>query len=199
MHEVELKSVVDDVELRRARLEAAGARLIFAGRLEDRRFDMPGRELAARDHVLRSRIERDSNGEAVRAMLEWKGPTVYTSGYKVREELSVGADDPATLAELLGRLGFVVTLAIDREVVVYAFGDATIRFELYPRMDALVEVEGDPAAIERAIVALGLPRGGFTSERLQQFSERYAARTGIAPALSDDELAGSAQHHADDA
>lgn len=199
MQEVELKSVVDDVALRRARLEAAGARLVFAGRLEDRRFDTPERALAARDHVLRSRVERDPDAGSVRATLDWKGPTRYTAGYKVREELSVGADDPSTLAEILARLGFVVTRAIDREVAVYAFGDATIRFERYPRMDALVEVEGDPPAIERAIGALGLPRDGFTAERLQQFSERYAARTGTAPALSDDELAGTARYRADDA
>lgn len=199
MQEVELKSVVDDVALRRSRLEAAGARLVFAGRLEDRRYDTPARTLAARDHVLRARIEREPGAGPERASLDWKGPTAYTGGFKVREELSVSTGDAATLAGILDRLGYVVTLAIDRDVAVYAYGDATIRFEQYPRMDPLVEVEGDPSSIERAIGVLGLPRAGFTAERLQQFAERYAARTGAEPALSDDELAGIRHYRPDDA
>ena len=39
MLEVELKSAVDDVDRCRAAVERAGATLVFAGRLEDRRWD----------------------------------------------------------------------------------------------------------------------------------------------------------------
>ena len=55
MLEVELKSVVDDVERRRANIERAGATIGYAGRLEDRRWDTPDRALFAKDHVLRVR------------------------------------------------------------------------------------------------------------------------------------------------
>jgi adenylate cyclase class IV len=85
MLEVELKSVVDDVQRRRAAVEAAGAVLVFAGRLEDRRYDTSDRSLTARDQVLRVRTYRDAH--AVRAQLDWKGPTRREDGYKLREEL----------------------------------------------------------------------------------------------------------------
>ena len=47
---------------------------------------------------------------------------------------------------------------IEREVEIYRVHEATVRLERYPEMDALVEVEGDPDAIERAIVVTGIPR-----------------------------------------
>jgi predicted adenylyl cyclase CyaB len=189
--EVELKSVVDDVDARRRRVEAAGAVLRFAGRLEDRRYDTADRVLRLRDHVLRMRVRRNPKDGTVRATVDWKGPTAQTAGYKVREELAVGVDDAATLADLLARLGYDVTEAIDRDVWEYELGGATIRFERYPRMDALVEVEGVPPAIERAVAATGLPRAGFTAERLSEFVRRFEARTGSRAALSGAPLGDS--------
>ena len=187
--EVELKSVVDDIDVRRRRVEAAGAVLLFAGRLEDRRYDTAERVLRLRDHVLRTRVRRPSGDGAVRATVDWKGPTVQAEGYKVREELVVGVDDPPTLAALLSRLGYDVTEAIDRDIWEYEFGGPMIRFERYPRMDTLVEVEGPPPAIERAVVATGLPRSGFTADGLSDFVRRFEARTGGRAALSDAALA----------
>jgi predicted adenylyl cyclase CyaB len=187
--EVELKSVVDDLDARRRRVEAAGAVLRFAGRLEDRRYDTAERSLRLRDHVLRMRVRRIPEEGSVRATVDWKGPTAQTDGYKVREELAVGVEDPETLAELLMRLGYDVTEAIDRDVWEYEFDGATIRFERYPRMDSLVEVEGVPAAIERAVATIGLPRGGFTADRLSDFVRRFEARTGHRAALAEAPLA----------
>jgi predicted adenylyl cyclase CyaB len=183
--EVELKSVVDDLEARRRRVEAAGGVLRFAGRLEDRRYDTTERALRLRDHVLRMRVRRNPHQPMVRATMDWKGPTAQADGYKLREELAVGVDDAETLADLLAKLGYDVIEAIDREVWEYELDGATIRFERYPRMDALVEVEGIPAAIERAVAATGLPREGFTAERLSDFVRRFEARTGARAALSD--------------
>jgi predicted adenylyl cyclase CyaB len=183
--EVELKSVVDDLDARRRRVEAAGGVLRFAGRLEDRRYDTSGRDLRRRDHVLRMRVRRSPRDGSARATVDWKGPTAQTDGYKVREELAVGVDDAETLADVLAKLGYDVTEAIDREVWEYELDGAMIRFERYPRMDALVEVEGVPAAIERAVAATGLPRDGFTAERLSEFVRRFEARTGSRAVLSD--------------
>jgi len=55
-------------------------------------------------------------------------------------------------------------------------------------MDVLVEVEGEPGAIEATIEALGLPRGTFTNERLADFVEHFEQRTGVRAAVSDREL-----------
>lgn len=90
--EVELQSVVDDVDAARQRLEAAGARLVFDGQLEDRWYDTPNRRLAALGQVLRLPVYRDDN--AARASTDRKGPTCESAGYKVRDEISARMGDP---------------------------------------------------------------------------------------------------------
>ncbi|MFL5574455.1 MAG: class IV adenylate cyclase [Gemmatimonadaceae bacterium] len=198
MEEVELKAAVPDLAAARERIERAGGRLVFEGRLEDRRYDAVGRALASRDHVLRLRVYRAA-GAVESAAIDWKGPTGYSGGYKVREELSSGVGDPAALAAILDRLGYVVTREIDREIAQYEVAGATVRFERYPRMDVLVEVEGTPEAIEAAVRATGLPREAFSSDRLPHFVGRYEARTGGRAALCDRELAGDFRYSVSDA
>jgi adenylate cyclase class 2 len=188
MLEVELKSVVDDVERRRANVECAGGIVVYSGRLEDRRWDTPDRALLAKDHVLRVRTYRNDAG--VRAELDWKGPTRREGGYKLRDELETRVGDPEALGEILVALGYEVSIAIDREIVQYDLDGTMIRFERYPRMDDLVEVEGEPEDIERAIAVLGLPRDGFTTDRLPDFVKRYEERTGERACIADGDLTG---------
>jgi predicted adenylyl cyclase CyaB len=197
MREVELKAVVDSLEERIANVARAGGRLTFRGRLEDRRFDTPDHAFRMRDEVLRLRVYRDERG--ARAELNWKGPTRYEDGYKVRDEIGAGSRDADALGRILERVGFVVTREIDRDIVQFELHGATVRFERYPRMDDLVEVEGDPEHIERAIEVIGLPREAFTSERLFEFVRRWEARTGEPAALCERELAGERPYALDDA
>ena len=197
--EVELKCIVADLDGTRSRLERAGATLRFVGRLEDRRYDRSDHSLAAADHVLRLRIYWNPNGSLVRASLDWKGPTTYGDGYKRREELTGAIEDPEVVSGILERLGFVVTMAIDRDIWQYESRGATVRFERYPRMDDLVEVEGMPDAIERAIQALGLPRSAFAPARLSEFVRQFEERTGERAALSNDELAGVVRYDVNNA
>src|SRR5687767_11240457 len=162
MLEVEVKAVVDDVSARKRKIVAAGATEIFSGRMRDLRYDTAGRSLAAVDHVLRVRVYVSADGES--AHLDWKGATRIESGLKAREEHTTGVSDLAGLTAILEALGYVVTREIEREVQSYRVGNATVRFERYPRMDDLVEVEGDAASIERAIEKLGMDRGAFSAE-----------------------------------
>jgi adenylate cyclase class IV len=202
MREVELKGIFTDeaaAKSARSALELAGARLEFEGRLEDRRYDTADRALALRDHVLRLRVYRTGGGRVERCSLDFKGPTGYDDGYKVREEQSVAFDDPEALARILELLGYGVTREIDRQIAQFEHAGATVRFERYPRMDTLVEVEGAPESIERAIGALGVPRADFTTERLPDFVARFEARTGQRAALCDRELAGDYRYSATDA
>ena len=179
--ELELKGVVPDPAAVRAALLAAGATLSFRGLLVDRRYDRDGM-LRARDEVLRTRAYL-AGGAVTRAQLGWKGPTSRSAeGYKVREEreLDVTAGAPA---QFLEALGFVPVHAIDRYIEVYDLGSAEARLEWYPRMDVLVEIEGDMAGIERLIAATGLPRASFSNEALDAFTARYDAAHPDAPSL----------------
>lgn len=185
--ELELKAVVPDPAALRARLERAGAQLGFSGTMEDRRYDRAG-ELAARGEVLRIRTYKaEGKPDAVR--ISWKGPaTTSPDGYKQRTELEYRLEPGGPPAEqLFLALGYEPIHAIDRQVEYWRLAGADLRVEWYPRMDVLLEVEGDPAAIEQAIAATGLPRESFTAESLDAFTARFARRGGR-PAVSRAEL-----------
>jgi adenylate cyclase class IV len=186
LDELELKAVVPDPDALRSRLLAAGLVPGFRGRMSDRRFDRGG-ELAGRDEVLRLRTYHSSAGET-KTVLGWKGPVRRSpEGYKQRAELELPLAGSARIAEaLLGALGYRVVHVMDREIDLYRLGSAILRLEVFPRMDVLLEVEGEPEAIERAVTATGIARDAFTAEPLSEFVRRYEARVGH-PAL----LAGS--------
>src|SRR2546423_1598209 len=188
MREVELKAVVDDLAERRRKVEEAGASLSFKGKISDRRYDFSSRELSARDEVLRVRRYHARN--STKTYLDWKGPTEFRDVYKVREEVTTPVEDFDSLEQILLRLGLELVWEIDREIAQYQLSGATVRFESYPRMDVLVEVEGEPAAIENAIEVLGLPRGTFSSQRLADFVVDFEHRTGVQAAVSERELSG---------
>jgi len=186
MREVELKAIVDDVGERRHKVEIAGGRLSFEGKMSDRRYDFPSRDLSSKDEVLR--IRSYISGKSTKMYLDWKGPTEFRDVYKVREEITTPVDDFGTLETILLKLGLEVASEIDREIAQYQLAGATIRFEIYPRMDALVEVEGEPAAIEAAIDAIGLARGTFSNRRLADFVVEFERRTGVQAAVCDRDL-----------
>ena len=191
--EVELKAVVPDIGAARSKLEAAAATLVFEGRMQDRIYDTSARSLASADFVLRLRSYSGPRG--AHAHLDWKGPTSHADGFKIREELTTGISDAAALSSMLERLDYVVVAAIDRDIAQYELADASspggvvvVRFERYPRMDVLVEVEGRPAGIEHAIALLGIPRAKFSGDRLSDFVRDFEVRTGQPAAVSDADL-----------
>lgn len=171
--ELELKAVVPDADRVRQALLAAGAVLEWAGPMSDVRFDRSG-ELARRDEVLRIRRYGPPE-DSERTQLAWKGPTTRSEeGYKRRQELELTVQD-GDASGFLRALGFVPVHAIDRRIEQYRLEGTMVRIERYPRMDVLVEVEGSPAGIERAIVATGLPRAAFRPDALADFVRRYEA------------------------
>lgn len=186
MREVELKAVVTDLESRAKLIHSAGARLVFEGALRDRRYDTADSELTAKDEVVRIRTYQSAASK--RVLLDWKGPVDTASGYKVREEISTEISDAGQLEAILEKLGYLVLKEIDRRILQYELGSATIRFEEYPRMDTLVEVEGTPEAIEEAIATLGMSRGEFTNESLGAFVTRFEQRTGVQAATADRDI-----------
>ena len=187
--ELELKAVVTDPDALRRRLLAAGAVAGFRGRMSDRRYDRLG-ELAGRDEVLRVRTYHHAGGET-ESVLAWKGPTGRSpQGYKQREEVELAVrSGPGAAERLLAALGYAPVHAIDREIEVHRLEGAVIRLERYPRMDLLLEIEGDPEAIERAVAATGLPREAFTADALAEFVRRFEERTGTTAVVAGEEEA----------
>ncbi|HEU5259894.1 MAG TPA: CYTH domain-containing protein [Gemmatimonadales bacterium] len=182
--ELEVKARVPRPAALRRALVAAGARLQFRGRMSDRRFDRK-RRLTRRDEVLRLRVYRPADGAPARGELAWKGPARARGAYRHRLELEAHVTDPDAMLEILRRLRFRESLRIDRRVEIWRLGKAVVRIERYPDMDTLVEVEGAPGAIERAIAASGLPREWFRPEALPHFVRAYEARTGRRARLTE--------------
>lgn len=174
--ELEVKARVQHVpELRRS-LRRAGARLEFRGTMIDRRYDRDN-SLEPKDQVLRLRAYRPVRGKSW-GVLTWKGPVGIRGAYRHRPELETEVPEPDAVAEVFEALGFTVSLRIDRRIERWRFGSATLRLERYPAMDTLLEVEGSPRAIERAVRATGLPREEFLAESLPYFQAAYERRTG---------------------
>ena len=169
-------------------LLSAGAVRGFAGMMVDVRWDRNG-ELLARDEVLRLRVFHDPDA-ADRTVLGWKGRTaVSANGLKERHELeywiSGGQEGPHALLEVLG---YSPLYTIERYVEYYQLGTTNLRLEWYPRMDTLIEIEGDAEGIDAGIRASGLLRGSFTPESLSAFAARFTARTGTPAAMTVDAL-----------
>jgi adenylate cyclase class IV len=156
----------------------------------DRRYDRND-TLLARDHVLRLR-ELAGSEETSDYLVSWKGPTGVTAeGYKSRTELEYRLRPlRAPPAELFEKLGYQEVQRIERYVEYYRLAGADVRLEWYPRMDVLVELEGEPEAIEAALPSIGIPREQWLADPLPLFAARYAARTGVPAALSREELKG---------
>jgi len=181
--ELEVKARVSDPDAVRGALVRAGARLEYRGAMLDRRLDRDG-VLTARDEVVRLRTFRPADGGPAYGQLGWKGPHGSRDGYRHRAELETRVEDPDGVLAVLERAGFAVALTIDRTVEIYRLFGVMLRLEWYPQMDVLLEVEGDPPAIERAIAATGIARDGFLAESLDYFLDAYEARTGRAGRLA---------------
>jgi adenylate cyclase class IV len=175
--ELELKARVDDPDAVRRALLAAGAELTYRGAMMDRRFDRRGR-LERRDEVVRLRVYHPADHSPEWGVLGWKGPARRKGQYRLREEWESRVDDPRAVLVTLRHMGYRICVRVDRAIEQYQFGDATLRLEWYPAMDVLLEVEGHPDAIERAIVATGMPRDAFQAESLPYFTAAYEERTG---------------------
>jgi adenylate cyclase class IV len=174
--ELELKARVENPAALERALRQAGAEPLFRGEMIDRRYDRRG-ELEQRDEVLRLRVYCPDGGDAF-GVLGWKGPVSVRDGYKHREEHETRVASPDAARTVLERLGYEVVLRIDRTIAEYRLGRASIRIEWYPAMDVLVEIEGEPQAIEQAVRATGLARDRFLPEALPHFVAAYERRTG---------------------
>jgi len=175
--EVELKARVENPDAVRKAILAAGAELLYRGAMMDRRFDRRGR-LERRDEVVRLRVYHPADKSPEWGVLGWKGPVQRRGEYRLREEWESRVDDPKAVLVILRHMGYKISLRVDRAVEQYRLGEATLRLEWYPAMDVLMEVEGQPEAIEGAVRATGLPRDAFLAESLPYFTAAYEERTG---------------------
>jgi len=190
--EIEIKLRIKDQNALRLALRHLGARLLGkgTGRVHEWNvlFDTPQGDVAKRGQLLRIRTETPqskskSSKAAVkkRVLLTFKRPVdaakappsvgVEANGrHKVREEIELAVADPKALATIFEGLGMRAWFRYEKHRTTFRLPPAArwakgllIELDETP-IGTFVELEGPPAAIDRAAQALGFSAQDFIVE-----------------------------------
>lgn len=170
--EVEIKISFAGVEEARRALVAAGARETRPRHFEENLvFDTPSKDLAASSRLLRVRASSDGQGA-----LTYKEKVASEAKAKVRRELETQVAEPAILAAIFERAGYVITYRYEKYRTVFALDGATIDLDETP-MGCFVEIEAPAAAIPALAARLGASERDFILDDYRTvFREWLAAR-----------------------
>ncbi len=175
--EIEIKLPVPDLDEIRRTLRERGARLVAPLRFESNDlYDDPAGALAKRGCALR--LRRIPEG----ALLTFKGPARFEGGVKTREERETSVSDPAEMEHILEALGFERRFRYEKRREQWSLEACAIALDETP-IGTFVEVEGDPTAIRRVLLALGLD---FSEALPYSYAELYARRRRDDPSLPQD-------------
>jgi adenylate cyclase class 2 len=166
-YEIEIKLPVTDLAAVRERLRACDARQLTAPHSESNDlYDQSDGSLAKSGRVLRLRRTEDG------ATLTYKGPARFEEGAKTREERETAVSDPNEMERILAALGFHRRFRYEKRREEWSMDECVIALDETP-IGSFAEVEGDPAAIRRALQHLGLD----PAESLPySYAELYARR-----------------------
>lgn len=168
-------------------------------------FDTAAGALAGRGQLVRIRIERPASragsprGKAKsrtvqveegrgRALLTFKGPLeaspvggkAGSSHYKIREEQESEVEDPAEMAKVFAAMGLVPWFRYEKFRSTYRLpgvAGAKVELDETPIGD-FIEIEGLPAAIDRAAKQLGFGRSDYITKSYGAlFMERQGVRS----------------------
>ena len=175
--EIEVKLPAADLAEVRRRLEELGATL------EKERHDesndplgVGAGALAGAERALRLRRAQG------RGILTFKGAAKFTQGVKSREERETAVGEPGEMEAILERLGFRRKFRYEKRSEEWRFSDCDVALDETP-IGNFVEIEGDPAAIRKAVAALALD---FASAIPYSYAGLYARRRKEDPALPED-------------
>jgi len=175
--EVEVKLPATDLADVRRRLEELGATLEEERHDESNDlFDDAAGSLAGSGRALRLRRAQG------RGILTFKGAARFTQGVKSREERETVVGEPGEMEAILERLGFRRKFRYEKRREEWRFSDCDVALDETPIGD-FVEIEGDPAAIRKAVAALALD---FASAIPYSYAGLYARKRKEDPALPED-------------
>ncbi len=155
MREIEVKIEVRDADEARRRLGAAGAVALSPRVFEDNRvWDDRDGTLRATRRLLRLRSAGGRHTLTFKKPPEGSGEA---TGYKVRIEHETTVGDPGETARILEGLGYRVAWRYQKYRQSYRLEGVEIDLDETP-LGVFLELEGPPAAIDRAARALGFGR-----------------------------------------
>jgi len=175
--EVEVKLPVKDLQAVREALRGAAAEL--RSPLHDEvndLYDDPAKGLSGSGRTLRLRRA------AGRSILTYKGRARFQGGVKTREEREVQVSDAGEAEGILEGLGLTRRFRYEKRREEWSLEGSVIALDQTPIGD-FVEVEGDPTAIRRVFVRLGLD---FSEAIPYSYPELYQRRRKEEPTLPPD-------------
>jgi len=171
--ENEIKLAFSSAQTAVTQLLAAGARPVHARAFEDNvLFDFGDRSLLDSGRLLRL---REWNGSA---WLTFKAPAGDGHRHKVRVEHEVAVSDPGQMRSILAGLGFSPAYRYQKYRSTYELPGVEAAVDETP-IGTFVELEGAPAAVDRAARALGATPSEFIRETYRELQERDAAARGL--------------------
>ncbi len=163
--ETEIKLRIANLPALLRRLRALGAR--SEGRVHEFNilFDTPDRVLVRRGELVRLRIITDSRRRR-RALLTFKEPSGVRGPYKVRKEFEQEVVDPELFRSALAVLRLKPFFQYEKFRTTFRLPDLSnvlVEVDETP-IGNFVELEGTPAAIDRAAERLGYSRSEYLRE-----------------------------------
>jgi len=140
--------------------------------LSDSLYDTPDRRLYAQGLGLR--VRRDGDHGA----LTFKGP-VQPGAVKSREEFETPVADPDAADRIVQALGFQRWFLGEKYREEYKLGDAVVTVDEAP-MGVFVEIEADPAEIDRAAAQIGRTPADYNLESYPRLYYAWCDAHGIA-------------------
>lgn len=175
--EVEVKVPAPDLGQVRERLRESGALQRGPEHEESNAlYDDAERRLSGSGRTVRLRRA------AGRTILTYKGPVRFEGGAKVREEREVDVSDPGEAAAILAGLGLQPRFRYDKRREEWDCEGCVVALDTTP-IGTFVEIEGDPPAIRKLMVRLGLD---LTEAIPYSYAELYQRRRKEDPGLPPD-------------
>lgn len=162
--EIEVKLAAADLDAVRERLRSLAAVLRNARHEEiNDLYDDSERKLSGGGKTLRLRRAGD------RSVLTYKGRAHFQNGVKTREEREVEVSDPDEAEAILAGIGLSKRFRYEKRREEWNLESTVVALDETP-IGRFVEVEGDPIAIRRVVVELGLD---FAQALPYSYSELY--------------------------
>lgn len=170
--EVELRAKINNLRKIKDRLDESDLKATEKRLIKDCAFDNPKGEFYEKGIMIRLRsIEDDKH------LFAYKGPSEMKE-YKVREEIELEISDPEKLKKILEQVGLQVTFEMEKMRKTYRGDGCTVELEEYPVLGSFMEIEGDPADIEKMIDKLGMERDKFNSRSLDYYINKKEKEVG---------------------
>jgi len=163
-NEIEAKFKVDQFDAVRQRLGELKAAYLGTSLLTDVYYDTPTRDLLGQDRGLRirhvERLESPSDGDEeldTRAQLTYKSPAGTNERAKIRREIQTHVDSHEAMEEVLGALGVVPTITIQKKRAGYRLGSCIVELDELPIIGRFIEIEAPSVEeIHAAAAELGI-------------------------------------------